>query len=156
MRIRFVVVGKTKSPHWAALAEDYVKRTARFAPCETTIVREADAALASDARRALEREAHAIAQAIPADAISVLLDVDGEMTASEELAERIRRWRDAGERELCVVVGGHWGVAESVRRRADWRWSLSRLTFTHEMARTLATEQIYRAFTILHRFPYAK
>ncbi len=156
MKVRFIVVGKTKSPHWNALAEEYAGRVSRFLKCETTTVRESPAALAADPAKAMDQEAGGILNAIAADSLVVLLDVEGEQVTSQALAGKVQRWRDEGRKELCFVVGGHWGVAEAVRKRADWRWSLSKLTFTHEMARTLAAEQVYRALTIVNGFPYSK
>lgn len=156
MRITFLVVGKTKSSHWEALAGDYGDRIRRFLPCETRIVREAEASLAADPAQARAREAKRILAALPSGALVVLLDVAGEVVSSEAFAEKLRRWRETGVRDLCFVVGGHWGVAAEVRERAAWRWSLSRLTFTHETARVLAAEQVYRALARLAGVPYAK
>lgn len=156
MKVRFVVVGKTKSSHWNALAEEYAGRVGRFLKCETTTVKEAPAALAADPGKALEQEAGSILNAVGSDTFVVLLDVGGEAVTSNALADKFRRWLNDGHKEICFVVGGHWGAAESVRVRADWRWSLSKLTFTHEMARTLAAEQVYRALTIVNGFPYSK
>ncbi len=156
MRVRFIVVGKCKSREWSALYDEYLVRLRRFADATTSIVREATGSTANDARRALDQEGQAILAAISPEAAVVLLDIDGEIVGSDGLADRIRRRRDASTKELCVVIGGHFGVADAVRARADWRWSLSKLTFTHEMARVLAAEQVYRAYTILNNFPYSK
>ncbi|MBX7219218.1 MAG: 23S rRNA (pseudouridine(1915)-N(3))-methyltransferase RlmH [Blastocatellia bacterium] len=145
-----------KAKEYAALAEEYQGRLGRFVRLEETTVRESSGSLANDTRRAQEFEATSLLAAIPEDAFVILLEVTGEMVSSEELAERIRRRQDSGTKTLCFVVGGHSGVAESVKRRADWQWSLSKLTFTHEMARVLLAEQVYRAFTILNNFPYSK
>ncbi len=73
-----------------------------------------------------------------------------------ELAAQIEAWQGRSVREAAFVVGGHLGVSEEVRRRADVRWSLSRLTLTHEMARVVLVEQLYRAYTITRGLPYQK
>ncbi|MFQ3582053.1 MAG: 23S rRNA (pseudouridine(1915)-N(3))-methyltransferase RlmH [Chloracidobacterium sp.] len=156
MRVTFFVVGKTKSAHWDALAHDYGERIRRFVPGSIQVVREAEPALAANPELARAREAKHLLAALPASAYVVLLDVAGEVVSSEALAEKMRKWRDTGVRDLCFVTGGHWGVTEAVRQRADWRWSLSKLTFTHEMARVLAAEQVYRALARLANVPYAK
>ncbi len=156
MRVRFIVVGKCKSREWSALYDEYLARLGRFTNVATTVVREATGAAANDARRAVELESQAILAAVPPEACVFLLDIDGESVGSDGLADRIRRRRDGATKELCAVVGGHYGIAEAVRARADWRWSLSKLTFTHEMARVLAAEQVYRAYTIINNFPYSK
>ncbi len=156
MNITFLVVGKTKSLHWDALARDYSDRIRCFLPCETKIVRSAEATIAADPELARAREAKHILAALPTAAAVIVLDVAGEVISSEAFAEKLRRWRDTGVRDLYFVIGGRWGVAEVVHRRATWCWSLSRLTFTHEMARVLAAEQVYRALTRLANIPYAK
>ncbi len=145
-----------KSPHWDALAQDYSDRIRRFLPCETRIAREAEASIASRPEQARAREAKHILAALPAGALVVVLDVAGEAVSSEAFATKLQGWRETGVRDLCFVIGGHWGVAEEVRARAAWRWSLSPLTFTHEMARALAAEQVYRALARLAHIPYAK
>ncbi|MGQ9897521.1 MAG: 23S rRNA (pseudouridine(1915)-N(3))-methyltransferase RlmH [Acidobacteriota bacterium] len=156
MHVTFLIVGKTKSPHWEALAREYEQRIARFLPCTTKVVRAAEGSLAGQPDQARTYEGKHLLAALPADAHLVLLDVAGEIISSEAFAEKLRRWRDGGTHHLAFIIGGHWGVAEDVRRRANWRWSLSKLTFTHEMARILAVEQVYRALARLGNVPYAK
>ncbi|OYT71586.1 MAG: 23S rRNA (pseudouridine(1915)-N(3))-methyltransferase RlmH [Chloracidobacterium sp. CP2_5A] len=156
MRITFLAVGKAKSPRWDALAQDYSDRIRRFSPCATKIAREAEASIASNPEQARASEAKRILAALPAEALVVALDVAGEVVSSEDFANKLQKWRDTGVRDLWFVIGGHWGLAEEVRARAAWRWSLSRLTFTHEMARALAAEQVYRALARLANIPYAK
>lgn len=158
MRIRLIWVGRTKSEPLQALVDDYRRRLSRLARCEITEVREG-------ARGANERdilaseERHILQAAGPAAAnLMVLLDVDGSRQwSSPELANFVeeRQVRDSA-RDLVFVIGGHLGVSEAVRRRAEIRWSLSRLTLTHEMARVVVLEQIYRAFTIIRNLPYQK
>lgn len=156
MHVLFLVVGKTKSPHWEALAREYEQRIARFLPCTTKIVRAAEGALAGQADASRTYEGKHLLAALPAGAQVVLLDVAGEVVTSEAFAEKLRRWRDGGTRQLAFIIGGHWGVADDVRQRANWCWALSKLTFTHEMARVLAAEQVYRALARLGNVPYAK
>jgi 23S rRNA (pseudouridine1915-N3)-methyltransferase len=153
MRLRLIWVGKTRNAHLRALAEDYLKRLSRFARCEVTEVREGGAA---DERQCLDEEGKRILGALASDTLAVLLDVGGGQWASEELAGQLEAWEGRSLKEAAFVVGGHLGVSEAVRRRADVRWSLSRLTLTHEMARVLLLEQLYRAYTITRGLPYQK
>jgi 23S rRNA (pseudouridine1915-N3)-methyltransferase len=153
MRLRLIWVGKTRNGHLRALVEDYLKRLARFARCEVTEVREA---AGTDERQCLEEEGKRILGALASDTLTVLLDVGGAQWASEELAGQLEAWQGRSLKEVAFVVGGHLGVCEAVRRRADVRWSLSRLTLTHEMARVLLVEQLYRAYTITRGLPYQK
>ena len=153
MRVRFVWVGKTRNEHLRALVEDYLKRLKRFARCEVLEVRES-AARVKDA--GIEEEGRRILGGLHPDALMVLLDVEGREWDSRELAAQIERWQLGGTKEVAFVIGGHFGVSQGVRKRADASWSLSRLTLTHEMARVLLVEQIYRAYTITHGLPYQK
>ncbi len=154
MRLRLIWVGRTRNAHLRALVEEYVKRLSRFARCEVVELREGAAA---DERAVIEEESKRITGALASDTFVVLLDVAGEREwSSEELAAQIGEWQSRSLKEVAFVVGGHLGVGEEVRRRAAVRWSLSRLTLTHEMARVLLAEQLYRAHTILRGLPYQK
>ena len=153
MRLRFVWVGKTRNEHLRALVEDYLKRLRRFARCEVAEVRESGA----HAKEAgIEEEGKRILGGLHPDALVVLLDVDGREWSSTELAAQVEKWQTGSAKEVAFIIGGHWGVSPEVRERANTRWSLSRLTLTHEMARVLLAEQIYRAYTIIHGLPYQK
>jgi 23S rRNA (pseudouridine1915-N3)-methyltransferase len=154
MRLRLIWVGKTRDGHLRALAGEYLKRLSRFARCEVTELRESAAA---DARACLEEEGKRILGALASDALTILLDVSGPTQwRSEALAAQVEAWQGRSVREVAFVVGGHLGVSEEVRGRAQVRWSLSRLTLTHEMARVLLVEQLYRAYTITRGLPYQK
>jgi 23S rRNA (pseudouridine1915-N3)-methyltransferase len=153
MRLRLIWVGKTKDERLRALAEDYLRRLSRFCRAEVTELREGASA---DERAVVEEEGRRIADALTPGSLTVLLDVEGRQWSSPELAAEVERWQNSGRKEIAFVVGGHLGVAEEIRARADVRWSLSRLTLTHEMARVVLAEQLYRAHTILRGLPYQK
>ena len=154
MRLRLIWVGKTRNEHLRALADEYLKRLSRFARCEVTELRESGAA---DERACLEEEGKRILGALASDALTILLDVSGTTRwSSEGLAVQVEAWQGRSVREAAFVVGGHLGVSGEVRGRADVRWSLSPLTLTHEMARVVLVEQLYRAFTITRGLPYQK
>ncbi len=154
MRLRLIWIGKTRNGHLRALVEDYLKRLSRFARCEVTELRESGA---SDERICLEEEGKRIVGALASDALAVLLDVRGRTVwSSEELAAQIEEWQVGSAKEVAFVVGGHLGVSGEVRKRAQASWSLSRLTLTHEMARVVLVEQLYRAHTIIKGLPYQK
>jgi 23S rRNA (pseudouridine1915-N3)-methyltransferase len=85
-----------------------------------------------------------------------LLDVKGRSISSHELAEKIENWQNRGLKEIAFVIGGAEGVSSEVVEKADFGLSLSLLTFTHEMARVVLLEQLYRAYTIIKGFPYQK
>lgn len=151
--MRIVWVGKTRNEHIRALAGEYLKRLTRFARCEVT---ELSASAAREPREGIAEEGRRIISALHPEAHVVLLDVEGREWSSPQLASEIERWQVDGKKEVAFVVGGHNGVSAEVAARAAVRWSLSRLTLTHEMVRLVLLEQIYRAYTIIHGLPYQK
>src|SRR5918911_5626048 len=151
MRVRLVFVGKIRNEHVRALVDDYLARLVRFTRCEVTELRES---AARDERAVLTEESRRIADALRANAFVVLLDVEGRQWSSTELAAELERWQTRGLKEVVFVIGGHLGVTPELKQRADVRWSLSRLTLTHELARVLLVEQLYRAYTITRGLPY--
>jgi 23S rRNA (pseudouridine1915-N3)-methyltransferase len=153
MRLRFIWVGKTKDARMRALVDEYLKRLSRFARCE---IAEVSASAGSSARSGIEEESKRIIGALRSDALKVLLDVEGREWSSPELAAQIERWQMDGTKEAAFIIGGQDGVSREVAAHADIRWALSRLTLTHEMARVVLVEQIYRAYTIIHGLPYQK
>ncbi len=152
MRIRFIWPGKTKDEHLRALVSEYLKRLSRFARCAVVETRES---AASDPA-GVEKESHRILEAIPARSQIVLLDVKGREWSSQELAAQVQRWENDSVKEVAIVIGGPRGVSAEIIARAQEKWRLSRLTLTHEMARVVALEQLYRAYTINHGLPYQK
>jgi len=156
MRIRFVWVGKTKDKSIAALTDEYLKRLGRFSPIEVTVVKEQKSTDEGNADRIIETESKAIENVLNRDTFSVLLDIDGKGMSSPELSDFVRNRQDDGTKELVFIVGGFLGVSKHLKESSRVRLSLSRLTLTHEMARMILVEQVYRAFTILHGLPYQK
>ena len=154
MRVRLIWVGKTKNEHMRALVDEYTGRLAHFVRCEVTELREGGN---TDERACLEDEGRRIVDALRSSTTVVLLDVAGKQWSSRELATEIEHWQMHAAKEVAFVVGGHFGFAPEVKRRAGVRcWSLSRLTLTHEMARVVLVEQLYRAYTIIRGLPYQK
>ena len=153
MRLRFVWPGKTRDAHLRALSEDYLKRLARFARCEVTELRET---ASGEIKAGIEKDSQRISDALRPGTVTVLLDREGSQGTSEQLAAQVQQWQNEGAKEVSFIVGGPYGVSQQLTAAADKRWSLSRLTFTHEMARVLLLEQLYRAYAIVHGLPYQK
>ncbi|MCU1267695.1 MAG: hypothetical protein JWM21_4013 [Acidobacteria bacterium] len=153
MRLRLIWTGKTKDAHLRALGEDYLKRLTRFARCEITELRESKG---STGKAGIEKDSERISDALHEGTVFVLLDPEGAQWTSQTLAEQVQRWNNEGTREVSFVIGGPLGVSKKLSDAADKHWSLSRLTLTHEMARVVLLEQLYRAYTIIHGLPYQK
>src|SRR5215510_4611617 len=86
----------------------------------------------------------------------VVLDPKGKSWTSDQLAKFIQQHMTSDPRRLTFVIGDYSGVPPDVKKRADVEWSLSPLTFPHDLTRVLLLEQIYRALSIIHHFPYSK
>lgn len=142
MRIRLLMLGKTRRPELRAVIEDYVRRIGRHAPIEITEVRDASAAL---------KKLNSDRSATP-----ILLDAGGKKFDSTAFAAWLAEQRDRGARELVFVCGDADGFPEPLRQRVQQKLSLSEMTFSHELARVMLVEQLYRAFAILSGSPYPK
>jgi 23S rRNA (pseudouridine1915-N3)-methyltransferase len=153
MRLRVVWTGKTKDAHLRALIDEYLKRLSHFTRCEVSELRESPG---SERKAGIDRDSKRISDGLRQGAINVLLDPEGSEWSSHDLAIELQRWQDGGSREVTFIVGGPSGVSEELSKRVTRRWSLSRLTLTHEMARLVLLEQLYRAYTIIHGLPYQK
>lgn len=149
MRFRLVWPGKTKDEHLRSLIEEYLKRLSRFVRVEVTEIRESH----NDDRLTVTRR---ILDAVLRANLVVVLDERGREFTSTQLAEQIQRWEVDSVKEVAIVIGGPEGLTEEVKSRASAQWGLSRLTLTHEMARMLLVEQLYRAYTIIRGLPYQK
>jgi 23S rRNA (pseudouridine1915-N3)-methyltransferase len=136
------MLGKTRRPELRAVFDDYIKRIGRSTLIEVNEVRDADAALKRlNADRA---------------AIAILLDAGGKPQDSEALARWLGEQRDRGTREIIFVCGDADGFPEPLRKRVTQKLSLGPMTYSHELARIMLAEQLYRAFAILSGSPYPK
>ena len=152
MRFRIIWTGKTRDARLRALIDDYAERLSHFVRCEVTELRE----LGRVDKSGIDKETKRISDALRPGAVTVLLDPEGSEWTSQQLAEQVRSWEGNGIKEVAFIVGGPHGVTRELVERVDKRWSLSKLTLTHEMARVLLLEQLYRAYTIIHGLPYQK
>ncbi|HKN76232.1 MAG TPA: 23S rRNA (pseudouridine(1915)-N(3))-methyltransferase RlmH [Candidatus Acidoferrum sp.] len=142
MKIRLLMLGKTRRTELRAVIDDYVKRVSRHSPIEVTEVRDGEAAIKKlDADRA---------------APAVLLDAFGKNLDSNAFAKWLGELRDRGTRELIFVCGDADGFPAALRERVPQKISLSAMTYSHELARAMLAEQLYRAFAILSGSPYPK
>ncbi|MBR5676543.1 MAG: 23S rRNA (pseudouridine(1915)-N(3))-methyltransferase RlmH [Paludibacteraceae bacterium] len=140
MKITLMVVGKTTDTRLQTLIEDYQQRLKHYVPFEFVVVPESknDQAILSRLTPAMD---------------VVLLDERGQEFRSIELADWLQKKMNSGK-DLMLIIGGPFGFSKEVYARANGQWSLSRLTFSHQMIRIMAIEQIYRAMTILRNEPY--
>jgi len=151
--VKFIVVAVGhRMPAWvdSGFAE-YAGRMPREARIELAALKPAPRG--GPVKRVLDAEGERISSALPADCVKVVLDERGTLFDTMALARRIARWRETG-RDVAFIVGGADGLADSVKKSADFVWSLSPLTLPHGLARVVLAEQLYRAHSILHNHPY--
>jgi 23S rRNA (pseudouridine1915-N3)-methyltransferase len=147
MRFRFVWIGKTRDKNWRALQDEYLARLSHFIKCEIVEVKEGGGT---------EIEGKRILENLNQSQFALLLDIKGNLISSRQLSGEIEKWQNRALKEIVFIVGGAQGVAGAVVERADFSLSLSSFTFTHDAARVILLEQLYRAFTIIKGFPYQK
>ena len=147
MQIEFLFLGKTKESYLAAGIVDYCRRLSNYAEVKIRVLKDIKPASKPPAKIQQE-EGNLLLKHLTAKTLVVALDPGGRAVSSEELAKLLGDWQDGGRRHLTFLVGGALGLAPEVLAKADCRLSLSRMTFTHEMARLLILEQLYRACSI--------
>ncbi len=153
MKLRILWIGKTKDASLSRLAGDLLGRLRRFVPVEITELKDPRT---GDDRRQLAAEEEKLLAALDANDRVIVLDAAGQAWTSHQLATFVGRHLDGNPRRLTFVIGGYGGLTKRVKDRAERAWSLSALTFTHEMTRVLVIEQLYRAMCILKNHPYSK
>ncbi len=154
MKIRIVAVGKLKEPALFDLLQNYLKRIQPMCQLRLEEVKDFPIRKGMSTSVALNLEAEFIKERLSDDAFYIVLDVKGKQKSSEDLAVLLQRLENESRKEVIFILGGPFGVSEELLRGARERLSLSKMTFTHEMARVLLVEQLYRAYTILKHVPY--
>lgn len=143
MKIRFLMLGKTRGEEARALLDDYTARIRHYSEIEVTELREAGPAVLRKLK-------------LDSSGTIVLLDAAGKQFTSQQFAKWLGDLRDRGTRELVFLCGDAEGFPAELRAAVKQEISLSTLTMPHEFARVVLAEQIYRAFAILAGHPYPK
>jgi 23S rRNA (pseudouridine1915-N3)-methyltransferase len=156
MRIRIFWIGKTQNAPIKSLISDYLDRLRHMAPVEIHEAPDFSKRRGLTGASLLAAERTEIDRFLAADSRKVVLDEQGAQLTSTEFARWIEAAQIQGVREVSFIIGGPAGLDPALREQAHFRLSLGRMTWTHEMARVLLLEQIYRAFSILRNIPYHK
>lgn len=153
MRITLLVVGKTTDPRLQSLIEDYQQRLKHYIPFEFVVVPDIKNAKTLSQEQLKSAEGQAILSFLTPAMDVLLLDEHGRELRSIEYADFLQKKMGSG-RDLTLVIGGAYGFSKEVYNRSNGKISLSQMTFSHQMIRLMAIEQIYRAMTILRGEPY--
>ena len=155
MKVLLVVVGRPGALFADAVAE-YEKRAARYFNFEAIEVKEERARKGLDDEQIREAESQRLLERVPTGTEIIALTREGQQWSSNDLAKYFEQLAMSGKNGVAFLIGGALGLSSSAIKRANKQLSLSPMTLTHEMARTLLSEQIYRAGTISRGEPYHK
>lgn len=142
MKHEFLFIGKIKDKYIAEGVREYASRLQHYTSMKITVLKE------KGRSRAVQAEGVQMLQAVPQGALIVALDAKGKQFSSEGFARKLADWEMQGIKQVCYLIGGPDGQSDQVLQNADLLLSLSKMTFTHDMARMLLVEQLYRAYTI--------
>jgi len=152
LKLRILSIGH-KMPGWIEEGcKEYLKRMPRELFVEIVEIRPDKRASGRNSDQVQEAEGRRILEAAGRD-ILIALDEHGQEVTTLQLADRMQKWLGDG-RDVSLVIGGADGLHPDVKARADWLWSLSKLTLPHAMVRVLLAEQLYRAWSVLSNHPY--
>ena len=158
-RVTVLCVGKLREKFYIDAAAEYVKRLQRH--CKLELIELPEQRLPDDPspaeiQKALRAEGDAIREKLPKGGAVIALCIEGKPCSSQELSRRMADFGVQGKTQLTFLIGGSVGLDEDLKRRADWRLSMSPMTFPHHMARIMLLEQIYRAYQIADGTKYHK
>ena len=148
-KIEIICVGKIKESYLADAIQEYAKRLSRF--CELSIVELKEE---GDDTLGVKKESAAILSRL--NGTGILLDIQGDLISSEQLASYVDKAFLNGAKKLQFIIGGSSGVDDTVKKTVQKRISFGRVTYPHQLMRVLVLEQVYRALTILESLPYHK
>ena len=153
MKIQLLITGKTNDPRLQSLIDDYQQRLKHYIPFELVVLPDLKNAKSLTEEQIKVAEGEAILARLTPAMDVILLDEHGKEFRSIEFADYLQKKMSSG-RDLALVIGGPYGFSQAVYDRANGKLSLSQMTFSHQMIRIMAIEQIYRAMTILRGEPY--
>ena len=158
-KITILCVGKLKEKFYLDATAEYAKRLSRY--CKLDILELPESRIPEEPspaqiQQALDAEAAAITAKLPKGGALVALCIEGTPCSSEEMSRKMQQLAVSGKTQLTFLIGGSVGLSESLKCRADWKLSMSPMTFPHHLARVMLLEQIYRAFQIRQGTKYHK
>lgn len=159
MNVNFIALGKLKESYFREACAEYLKRMGAFA--QTKVFEPQPVELpqnpsAAQIEKALQQEAVRIRENIKPASFTIAMCIEGKTLSSEQLAEKLSDLANRGVSTINFVVGSSFGLSEEFKKSADFRLSMSPMTFPHSLARVMLYEQVYRAFSINNNSKYHK
>lgn len=157
--VNLIAIGKLKESYLRSAVDEYSKRLGAF--CKFNIIELSEQRLSdnpseSQTLSCLEAEGRAISSHIVKGSYTVAMCIEGRMMSSEELAQLFESIAQSGKSTVNFIIGSSFGLSDEIKKQADTRLSMSRMTFPHQLARVMLSEQIYRAFSINSNMKYHK
>lgn len=156
IKVKIVCVGKIKDKYILDGISEYIKRLNGYCKLEVVEVKDEKITSNNSEENIKEIEGNRIIEKLDNNYYNIFLDVHGKENSSEELANNIANLIDKGIGNICFVIAGSLGFSSNCLKRANYRLSLSKMTFTHQMTRLILLEQIYRVFKINNNEIYHK
>ena len=160
LKINIICIGKIKEKYFTDAVGEYAKRLTAF--CKFSVVELNEERIRSNTpneaqiAEVIEAEGRRILQKVGASDYVAAMCIEGKLLSSEELSETLDKAALSGKSTVDFIIGGSYGLSDEVKRRADLRLSMSKMTFPHQLARVILSEQIYRAFEISTNGKYHK
>lgn len=160
IRVNIICIGKIKEKYFTEAINEYAKRLSAF--CKFSVVELAEEKIRSNSPNrsqideVISAEGKRILQKIGQSDYAAAMCIEGKLLSSEELSKTLDNVSISGKSTVDFIIGGSYGLSDEVKKRADLRLSMSRMTFPHQMARMILSEQIYRAFEISTNGKYHK
>jgi 23S rRNA (pseudouridine1915-N3)-methyltransferase len=151
MKIYFWSVGKAHESYIREGVEIFTKRISHYYPVEWRIF---SSSKSTSENEVIKNESVQLLDAVKKDDVLVALDENGKQWKSEQLAEFIQHCGNNSTKNLIFLIGGAYGLHETIFKRCDYKWSLSKLVFPHQLVRLILSEQVYRACTIIRNEKY--
>lgn len=159
LNIKIIAIGDLKEKYLRDACEEYKKRIGAWAKIEEIALKEeklSDNPSEAQIKNALLQEEKRVLEKISPKAYVIAMCVEGKQLSSEELAEKINQVAINGYSEIVFLIGSSFGMSEGLKQRADYRLSVSKLTFPHQLLRVILLEATYRALSIINGTKYHK
>ncbi|CAI8352258.1 MAG: Ribosomal RNA large subunit methyltransferase H [uncultured Bacteroidota bacterium] len=154
MKIKLLCVGKNNNSIWFDSMEHYSKRINQYVNFSIEYIPDVKTGKKSNPELVKNEEAKKLLLKIKKDDVVILLDEKGKAYSSKAFAETVEKQQNTGVRNLVFIIGGAFGFSENIYLTFDKKVRLSDMTFSHQMIRLFFCEQLYRAYTIIHKHPY--
>lgn len=159
MNINFIVLGKLKEKYMKDFSAEYEKRLSGY--CKLTVtelepVKLSDNPSEQEIKNALAKETQMIKAKMPKNSFVFSMCIEGKQMSSEELSKKLEDIALTGKNNITFIIGSSFGLSDEIKQMSDYKFSMSKMTFPHKLARIMLTEQVYRALSITNNAKYHK